>query len=206
VLKKIGIVLAVVVVSFIVVIALQPSEFRIERSRKIEAPGWVVFNHVNNLQRWSRWSPWEKLDPNMEKKHSGPEAGVGAIYEWSGNDQVGTGRMTIEESVVPEKVGIKLEFLEPFEATNQTTFTFLPEGQGVKVTWAMEGHNGFFAKAFSLFNDMDAMVGKDFETGLAELDKMAVAEWAEIQKAKAEEAKKTAAATAATPIEQAPAE
>ena len=33
----------------------------------------------------------------------------------------------------------------------------------------MEGHNNFMAKAFSVFINMDKMVGGDFESGLANL-------------------------------------
>jgi hypothetical protein len=186
-LKKIGIGVAVLIVGFVVLVMLQPSTFRIERSKSIAAPSWVVFNIVNNFHRWPAWSPWEKLDPNMEKKHSGPEAGVGAVYEWTGNKDVGTGRMTITESAPPEKLTIDLEFMEPWEAKNTTLFSFEGKAKETNVTWAMEGENTFMGKAMSLFMDMDAMVGKDFEAGLDELDKLAVAEAAELEKKKAEE-------------------
>lgn len=207
-LKKIGIGVLVLVVGFVVLVMIQPSTFRIERSRSIEAPQWVVFNIVNNFRRWPAWSPWEKLDPNMEKKHSGPEAGAGAVYEWSGNDQVGTGRMTITESTPPERVAINLEFMEPWEATNTTTFSFDGGAKETEVTWAMEGQNDFMGKAMSLFMDMDSMVGKDFEAGLDELAKIAVAEAAELEKKRAEELaadeKAVAAAEEALAEEQPP--
>jgi len=80
---------------------------------------------------------------------------------------VGEGRMTIEESKANELVRIKLEFIKPWQATNSTTFTFSPVAEGTSVTWKMEGQNDFMGKAFSLFMDMDGMIGKDFEKGLA---------------------------------------
>jgi len=43
------------------------------------------------------------------------------------------------------------------------------------VTWALEGKAPFFAKVIHLFLDMDSMVGKDFESGLAGLKKLAEA-------------------------------
>src|SRR5262249_7146798 len=121
---------------------------------------------VNDFHAWPAWSPWEKLDPQMKKTFEGPASGVGAKYAWTGNDKVGEGRMTIEKSEKPSTVGIKLEFLKPFEATNATTFTFAPTAKGSKVTWAMDGENNFMAKAASLFMDMDKMIGGDFERGL----------------------------------------
>ena len=114
-------------------------------------------------------SPWAKLDPSMKKTHEGAPAGTGAIYSWSGNDQVGEGRMTLTESRPSELIRIKLEFMKPFAATNTTEFTFKPEGNQTMVTWSMFGMNNFIAKAFGLFMNMDKMVGGDFEKGLASM-------------------------------------
>ena len=40
----------------------------------------------------------------------------------------------------------------------------------------MEGHNDFLGKAFSLFVDMDKMIGSDFEKGLSQLKAVAEAD------------------------------
>jgi hypothetical protein len=166
-LKKILLGVLAVIVLLVLVVATRPSEFRIQRSATMGAPPPVVFALVNDFHAWPTWSPWERLDPAMKRTHSGAPSGTGAAYAWQGNDDVGEGRMTIEKSEPPSVVGIKLEFLKPFAATNTTTFTFAPEGPGTKVTWAMEGNNNFAAKAASLFMDMDKLVGADFERGLA---------------------------------------
>jgi hypothetical protein len=171
--KKILIGVAAAIVLLVIVIATRPAEFRIERSTTIGAPPERAFALVNDFRAWSAWSPWEKLDPGMKRTHSGAPSGVGAVYGWSGNDDVGEGRMTIEKSDPSSTIGIKLEFIKPFAATNQTTFTFAPNGSSTKVTWAMDGKNGFAAKAASLFMDMDKLVGADFERGLASLKTIA---------------------------------
>ena len=167
--KKIVLALAAIVVVFVVIVALQPSEFRVTRSATIAAPPPAVFAQVNDFHKWDAWSPWAKLDPNMKKTHEGAPAGTGAIYSWSGNDQVGEGRMTLTESRPSELIRIKLEFMKPFAATNTTEFTFKPEGNQTVVTWSMFGTNNFIAKAFGLFMNMDKMVGGDFEKGLASM-------------------------------------
>ena len=133
------------------------------------APPAEVFAHVNDFHKWADWSPWEKLDPAMKKTFSGAASGPGSVYEWTGNDQVGTGRMTLTDSTPSDLIRIKLEFLKPFEATNNTEFIFKPEGAGTKVTWNMAGNNNFMAKAAGLFMNMEKMVGGDFEKGLAQL-------------------------------------
>jgi hypothetical protein len=43
------------------------------------------------------------------------------------------------------------------------------------VTWAMDGNNSFATKLVGLFMDMDSMIGKDFEKGLANMKQMAEA-------------------------------
>jgi len=175
-LKRLGLGALIAIVVLIIVIATRPDSFHLERSAQISAPPEVAYGLVNDFHEWGKWSPWEKLDPNMKRTYEGPAEGTGAIYSWAGNDQAGEGRMTIQDSKVGERVLIKLEFLKPFESTNETEFTFAPSGDGTRVTWAMSGKNDFMSKAMQMLMDMDSMVGKDFEKGLANLDAAAKAE------------------------------
>jgi hypothetical protein len=168
-LKKILIAIAAIIGVFVVVVALQPSEFRIVRSANISAPAPAVFAQVNDFHNWEAWSPWAKLDPAAKVIFEGPPAGKGAIFRWAGNKDVGEGSMTITDSRPSDLVRIKLEFLKPFEATNTAEFTFKPEGNRTAVTWSMEGKNNFIAKAVCLFMNMEKMVGGQFEEGLASM-------------------------------------
>ncbi|QSQ13180.1 SRPBCC family protein [Myxococcus landrumensis] len=175
-LKKILVGLAAVILILVGVIATRPSEFSISRTATLPAPIDVVFAQVNDFHQWPAWSPWGKLDPNMKSTYTGAESGTGAVNSWTGNDQVGEGRMTIEESRPNEFVRIKLEFIKPFTVTNTSTFAFKAAQGGTEVTWTMSGHNNFVSKAFSLVMDMDKMIGKDFETGFANLKPVVEAE------------------------------
>ena len=174
-LKVILIGLGVIVVAIIAVVALQPAEFRVARSATMSAPSPVIFAQVNELKKWEAWNPWQKIDPAMKLTFAGPPAGPGASYSWVGNNEVGEGRLTITESQPTDMVRIKLEFMKPFAATNTATFTFKPEGNQTAVTWSMEGHNNYLAKALHLFMNMDRMVGGQFEKGLADMKKVAEA-------------------------------
>jgi uncharacterized protein YndB with AHSA1/START domain len=164
---KILIVVAVVVVIFVAVVALQPGEFRISRSTTIAASPTAVFSLVNDFHSWAGWSPWAKLDPTMKTTYEGPAAGTGAAYSWTGNSKVGEGRMQILDSRPGEVVHIRLDFIKPFASTNSCVFTFAPNASGTEVTWTMSGRNNFMGKAFGLFMNVDKMVGGDFERGLA---------------------------------------
>jgi hypothetical protein len=105
----------------------------------------------------------------MKKTYEGAPAGTGAIHTWSGNREVGEGRVTITESRPNELIRIRLEMHKPIAATNTVEFTFTTEGNQTAVTWGMTGNNNFIAKALHLFMNMDKMVGGQFEQGLAQL-------------------------------------
>jgi hypothetical protein len=164
---------AILLTALIAFIALQPSEFKVTRSAAIAAPPPMVFEQVNDLHRWEAWSPWAKLDPNAKWTYEGPPAGVGAAFAWSGNKNIGEGRMTITDSRPNELVRFRLDFVKPFASTCSAEFTLQPEGERTAVTWSMEGKNNFVAKAMSLFVNCDKMVGEQFEKGLADIKSIA---------------------------------
>jgi uncharacterized protein YndB with AHSA1/START domain len=169
-----GVVVAAVVL-FVIVVALQPSEFRVVRSATIPAPPAAVFAQVNDFHNWEAWSPWAQLDPACKNTFEGASAGTGAVFKWSGNDKVGEGQMTVLDSRPNELIRIKLDFIRPFESSCTVEFQFKPEGDQTAVTWTMSGENNFVAKAFCLFMNMDKTVGGDFEKGLAQLKAVAEA-------------------------------
>jgi hypothetical protein len=167
--KKILLAIAALGVVFVVVVAIQPSNYHISRMANIAAPAADVFARVNDFHHWETWSPWAKLDPNAKVTFEGPKAGEGAVFVWSGNREVGEGRMTVIESRSGERIRIRLDFVRPMEATSNVEFTFKPQGTGTDVTWAMFGQNNFIAKAMCLFINQDKMLGGYFEKGLMNL-------------------------------------
>lgn len=172
-LVKISIAVVVLLAALLVYAATKPDTFRVQRATSIKAPPEKIFALINDLQGWSAWSPYEKLDPGMKRSHSGAANGKGAVYAWEGNGKVGAGRMEITQSSPPSKVAIKLDFAKPFEAHNIAEFTLEPKGDSTNVTWAMYGPNLYVSKLMSIFFSMDNMIGKDFETGLANLKTIA---------------------------------
>lgn len=174
-LKKIAIAALIVVVLFVAAVATRPSHFHVERSASVSAPAEVVFGFINDFHHWPAWSPWEKLDPGMKREYSGAAQGVGARYDWAGNDDVGSGSMSIEDSQASSSLRIALEFKTPFEASNEASFNLTPEAGATTVTWGMDGENNFMFKAMGLFMNMDEMIGKDFQEGLANLKRVAEA-------------------------------
>lgn len=108
----------------------------------------------------------------MKREYTGAAQGEGAKYGWSGNGKAGEGTMEI---LAASNGGVKIDlrFVKPFKSDCITHFHFTPQGNATTVRWTMDGPNTFMGKVFSMFMNMDKMIGKDFETGLAGLKAMA---------------------------------
>jgi hypothetical protein len=158
------------VVAILAIASTRPPLYHVERSTTTHASPQVVYTIVNDMNRFHEWSPWQKLDPNMHTSMAGSGIGVGSTYAWTGE-----GRMSITEVVPGEQVRMKLEFLKPFASVCDVHFKIAPEGDGSRVTWAMDGTNNFVAKVMSMFVSMDAMIGKQFDSGLANLARVSEA-------------------------------
>ena len=167
--KMIALVLVVLVLALLAFAASRPDNFRVERTTTVNAPPEKIFALLNDFRHWPAWSPWEKLDAAMSRSYSGPGSGEGAVYAWSGSGEVGAGRMRIIESTAPTRLVIQLDFTRPFSARHLAEFTIEARGGVTQLSWAMHGRSPLLSKLMQIFISMDRMVGKDFETGLANL-------------------------------------
>jgi hypothetical protein len=172
-LKRLLIGLVLLVTTFLVVVWLQPDDYRLTRTTVVAAPAAAVFDQVNDLRKWENWSPWARLDPNAKVSFSGPQAGHGASFRWDGNDKVGAGTMTITESRPNLRVATRTDFVRPFEGTSNSDFVFSEAGGQTNVIWTMAGKQSFIGKAICLFMSMETMLGPEFERGLAQLKQAA---------------------------------
>jgi Polyketide cyclase / dehydrase and lipid transport len=175
-----AVVLAVAVAIVLALAATKPGSFSVRRATMVKAAPEKIFSLINDFHQWGSWSPYEHKDPAMKRSYSGAAAGRGAVYAWDGNNNVGSGRMEILDSSAPSKIVIKLDFFRPFEGHNTAEFTMLPQG-GVThrttdattdVTWLMHGPAPFMSKLMQVFMNIDHMIGKDFEVGLANLKRL----------------------------------
>jgi uncharacterized protein YndB with AHSA1/START domain len=167
------VVLILIIATLLGYAATRPKTFKVQRSTTIQAPAEKVFTLINDFHNWPLWSPWEKLDPAMKKTISGAPTGKGAIYEWEGNSKAGKGRMEIVDSNAPSRMDIKLDFEKPFRSNNRTEFLLAPQGSATQVTWTMTGPSAFMMRLMGIFMNMDNMIGKDFDAGLAGIKALA---------------------------------
>jgi uncharacterized protein YndB with AHSA1/START domain len=168
----IAIVLAIAIAAVLGLAATKPNTFSVRRAASIKAPPEKIFSLINDFHQWATWSPYENKDPAMKRSYSGAASGKGAVYAWDGNNNVGSGRMEILETSGPSKIVIKLDLFKPFEGHNTAEFTMLPQGNATNVTWLMQGPASFMSKLMQVFMNLDNMIGKDFEAGLANLKRL----------------------------------
>jgi len=169
----VAVLLALAVAVVLILAATKTDTFSVQRATTINAPAERIFALINDFRQWGNWSPWEHRDPAMKRSFDGAERGKGAVYAWDGNRNVGAGRMEILSATSPSAIVIKLDFIKPFEGHNTAEFTILPQGGASDVTWVMHGPAPFMSKVMQVFMNMDRMIGRDFEAGLANLKKVA---------------------------------
>ena len=172
IIKTVLIVLALAVAAILALAATKPDTFSVQRSANIKAPPEKISGVLSDFRAWEAWSPWEKIDPKMKRTHSGELKGKGAKYAWVGNSEVGEGSMTLTEAE-PTRVALNLDFVKPFEGHNKVVFTLAPKGEATEVVWNMSGPSPYITKVIQVFCDMDGMIGKQFEAGLANLKNVA---------------------------------
>ena len=169
----IAVIIAIAIAAVLILAATKPNTLRVQRATSIKAPADRIFPMINDFRQWRTWSPYENKDPAMNRTYEGAGSGKGAVYAWDGNNNVGSGRMEILETAVPSKITIKLDFFKPFEGHNTAEFTMLPQGDATLLTWTMHGPAVFISKVMQVFMNLDHMIGRDFEVGLANLKKLA---------------------------------
>jgi hypothetical protein len=145
------------------------STYSVERSTFVNTAPEDVYARVVDFHNWVEWSPWEDTDPALQRTYTGEREGTGAVYAWKGNRKAGQGRMEMTDTTEPERVTIAVAFEKPFRSQSTSVFTFVPEGDGTKVTWSMSGASTMMTRVMGIFTSMDKLIGPDFEKGLARL-------------------------------------
>ena len=172
--KLIALLLLTALAVLLLVAALRPDTIDVQRSADINAAPERIFPLLSDFNRdaWGACSPYELKDPDMKRTLSGAPSGVGAVYAWQGDRNIGEGRMEITAVTVPSKVTIQLDFIKPMAGSNVAQFTLQPQAAGTRVTWTMHGPATYLSKLIGVFIDMDRMIGNDFEAGLAQLKRI----------------------------------
>jgi effector-binding domain-containing protein len=148
-----------------------PRDVHVERSIEVARPVNTVFTLLNRLTALPAWSPWLERDARMNYRFTGPEAGVGARLEWSGDPRrVGTGWAEITES--QPRTLLRMQLVLEQQGRAETTMRVQRIAGGARVNWSLDtdlaAGKGPFAGLVSRYFGLifDRWVGADLELGL----------------------------------------
>ena len=163
--------IVITVLIFLITGLLLPKTVHVERSIEIDRPLTTVFVLLNSNRSFEVLAPWMHRDPDTTYRYSGPDSGVGARLDWSGDPRlVGNGWQEIIESRPLSLIRMQLFFEQQGPATS--FFYVDPIGPGVTLTWGFDVNlvkgqtfiDGLLARYFGLF--FDRWIGTDYEQGL----------------------------------------
>lgn len=168
--KILGLIILLLLAFVLVTGIFVEKKVHLERSVVINAPKEKVWSHVNTLHGMHDWNPWRELDPNMQISYKGNQDGTpGAVYEWKGNSEVGSGTQTIASVTAPDNIKTDMHFTEPFDALAEAFINVADGGDATKVTWGFDTEYKYPMNTMLLFVNMDKSLGSDFSRGLEKL-------------------------------------
>ncbi|MEM7544056.1 MAG: SRPBCC family protein [Pseudomonadota bacterium] len=144
---------------------VMPGEVTIEREAVIDASPEAVYQVLSSNQGFQRINPWKDADPTLQITLSGPEAGIGSAFSFSGKDGEGTQTITALDPARRVVTEIDLGAMgKPVQS-----FTLEPAGEGVRVIWSTRADFGLnpIGRIIGLF--MDDRLGPVYEQGLKNL-------------------------------------
>lgn len=168
-LKVTGIILFVVVVTYLILCASAP-QMAIEKSIVINAKDSVIFSKFGDFKQWDSWSPWTEKDPGIpaNSKYSGTPYTKGHQVEWVSKSQ-GSGRQVVEEITPFSYIKTALYFQPNDSDPGYSEFKLSSEGSGTKVTWSMKGNVPFMMRGMFMVMGVNKMLGATFDKGLQNL-------------------------------------
>jgi len=145
-LKKLGIGLVILLILFVVLAFVMPTEHSIEVNRKMDVPTLMAYNAVNDMRAHQVWNPWQDQDETMVVTLGDKLVGVGASYSWV-SENMGNGIYTITKSNPDEGIQTRVEFEGRGEGSGK--LGIVPNGEGTDASWAFEWTSGRFMNVFA---------------------------------------------------------
>lgn len=170
ILKYLLFLLLISIIGFSLYVTTQPDHYEVKRERLISAPYTMIYDYVDDYQKWPLWSPWTEKDTLAQLSYSTPSSGANATYSWKG-EEIGEGQMKTVYSA-NDSLFQEISFVKPYESKADVWWKFDRKKLGVMVTWGMKGSLSFMEKAYMIMQgkSMNELIGPDYELGLLNLD------------------------------------
>jgi len=142
-------ILLIILVLAVVLMYFSPKTLEFEETVVIEAPTNKIYNIVNDITEWNSWTTFSELDVEAKNSYTKKTEGVGAQWDWDGNDKVGKGSLKIIESVKDAKVVSQYDF-NNMKTNPVNQMIFANDNGKTKVNWSFNGgETSFFMRPFN---------------------------------------------------------
>jgi hypothetical protein len=163
-------VVGLAVLGLVLLYAMQPTSYRISRSRVIAAPAPTIMAQLSDLHAFEAWQPWTTLPgvhPTVTYSPSG--AGLGAWIDR--RDASGGARTTI--------TALSDDRIEMTNATDGSlggavsvqTFELRPAPGGTEVGWTLAADLHGLARLLWPFVHLEARIAPEMDAALTRLDR-----------------------------------
>jgi putative PEP-CTERM system TPR-repeat lipoprotein len=164
----------------LLVAALRPPVFRVERSIVVDAPAQRVFDLLHDLRRWEDWSVLRPFGPAATRSFTGVVSGRATICNWRDSRRGGEGSLQVMHSVAPASLVIELAAAPSNANRHWYEFTLAPTTAGsTDVHWVSQDPATYARRLVDMVSGLDRRTGKELEANLARLK--AAAEAAPLQ-------------------------
>jgi effector-binding domain-containing protein len=166
VLRFLLVLILILVVGYLVICLVAPSETKVEKSIVINAPKEVVWDQMVHFGKWENWSPWTEMDTAMVVTLGGEDGTKGSTYHWVG-EKSGEGHIT-NTGVEGGKMTYHMDFIKPFKSQSEG-FVMVEDAENgqTKATWSYTGQNSFMWRGMMMM--MKGSMAKSFDQGLEKL-------------------------------------
>ncbi|MEO2146166.1 MAG: SRPBCC family protein [bacterium] len=145
---------------------------RVERSRIIAAPPFILQATLEDLSTWPEWSAWSnERDPEAKWTFEG-DPGLGMKWSWDSEGPLKQGSLTVLASSEDE-LRFQLVFIDGEQSMEaKDSIRLVPTPEGTKVTWSLDlEFDELMPRWMVAIGAFDAMLGGDYEIGLEGLAK-----------------------------------
>ena len=167
-------ILAGIVVVVLILAAVAPKGYTIQRSILINRPRQEVFDYIKYLRNMDHYSKWVMMDPTKLMTYTGTDGTEGFNAAWDSKmKQAGKGHQTLEKIIDGERIEIRVVFIRPFASVADTYMsTQRVADDTTTVKWSFDSKMSYPMNMMLLFINMDKMLGKDMEESLGNLKRV----------------------------------
>jgi hypothetical protein len=157
-----------IILILIVVGAILPSSYHVERTVTINKSSKEIFPYLNNLHKWGSWTSINiHKDHSLEQQFFGPVQGIGNGLSYKG-DKLGKGTITITDNELNNYVHFTLLINNRFETDGNIKITSIVDTIST-VTITLDGDVGFHLPDRYIILMIDNIAGSLFQESLNRL-------------------------------------